>query len=233
MKRVIKYNRWTNCPKEAFLMSESSYELKKKIVRYANRYFRSRGFSPSVREIAAELGIGKSTVHNYLIEMNDEGMVEYNGKDIVTYQFTHCCMNYFSAPVIGNINCGNPEEEEEQVKEYVRLPESIFGHGEFYILIASGDSMVDAGIDSGDYVVIEKTSECNVGDIVVAMSGANENTLKCFTGVHDGKAILEYMNEEKYPGEFIAVDELIVQGVARTVIKKAKPKLPGDYLFTA
>ena len=47
------------------------------------------------------------------------------------------------------------------------------------------------------------------------------------------QAILEYMNEEKYPGEFIAVDELIVQGVARTVIKKAKPKLPGDYLFTA
>lgn len=214
-------------------MTESSYELKKKIVKYANRYFRSRGFSPSVREIAAELGISKSTVHNYLTEMDEEGMVEYNGKDIITYQFTHCCMNYFSAPVIGNINCGNPEEEEEQVKEYVRLPESIFGHGEFYILIASGDSMVDAGIEPGDYVVIEKTPECKVGDIVVAMNGENENTLKCYTGVHEGKAILEYMNSAAHPGEFIAVDSLVVQGVARTVIKKAKSKQPSDYLFTA
>jgi len=214
-------------------MTESSYELKKKIVKYANRYFRARGFSPSVREIAAELGISKSTVHNYLTEMDEDGMVEYNGKDIITYQFTHCCMSYFSAPVIGNINCGNPEEEEEQVQEYVRLPESIFGHGEFYILIASGDSMVDAGIDPGDYVVIEKTPECNVGDIVVAMNGENENTLKCYTGVHDGKAILEYMNAAAHPGEFIAVDSLVVQGVARTVIKKAKSKLPSDFLFTA
>lgn len=205
-------------------MNESSFEAKKKIVKYSNRYFRMHGYSPSVREIAAAVGIGKSTVHNYLVEMNEDGMVEYNGKDIITYQSTHSCMNYFSAPVIGNINCGNPEEEEQEVKEYVCLPESIFGHGEFYILVASGDSMVDAGISDGDYVVIEKTSKCEIGDIVVAMNGENENTLKCYTGEHDGKAILEYMNEEVYPGEYIAVDSLTVQGVARTVIKKTKGK---------
>ena len=212
-------------------MADSSYELKKKIVKYANKYFRLRGYSPSVREISAELGISKSSVHNYLVEMDEEGMVEYNGKDIVTYQFTHCCMNYFSAPVVGNINCGNPEEQEEEVKEYVRLPESIFGHGDFYILIASGDSMVDAGIDDGDYVVIEKTPNCKVGDIVVALNGENENTLKCYTGIHNGKAILEYMNEAVYPGEYIAVDKLVVQGVARTVIKQAKSKLSSDFVF--
>ena len=205
-------------------MSIDSYELKKKIIKYSNHYFRIRGYSPSVREIAAAIGIGKSTVHNYLIEMNNDGMVEYNGKDIITYQYKHSCMNYFSAPVIGNINCGNPEEEEQEVKEYVRLPESIFGHGEFYILVAFGDSMVDAGISDGDYIVIEKIDKCEVGDIVVAMNGENENTLKCYAGQHEGKAILEYMNESVYPGEYIAVDNLIVQGVARTVIKKTKGK---------
>lgn len=205
-------------------MVQTPNEIKIKIVKFSNKYFRLRGYSPSVREIASELGISKSTVHNYLVEMNEDGMVEYNGKDIVTYQFTHCCMNYFSAPVIGNINCGNPEEEEDEVKEYVRLPESIFGHGEFYILIASGDSMVDAGIDDGDYIVIEKTPEAEVGDVVVALISENENTLKCYTGVRDGKAILEYMNEAVYPGEYFAVDELVVQGVARSVIKKVKGK---------
>lgn len=212
-------------------MRESTTELKNKIINYANKYYRMRGWSPSVREIAAAIGISKSAVHNYLVEMNEDGQCEYNGKDIITYQFNHCCINYFSAPVIGNINCGNPEEEEQEVREYIRLPESIFGHGDFYVLIASGDSMVDAGIDDGDYVVIEKTSVCSTGDVIVAMNGENENTLKCYTGVHEGKAILEYMNEAVYPGKYIAVDKLVCQGVARTVIKSVKGKQKSDFIF--
>lgn len=207
------------------ILREDSFELKKKIVSYANRYFRARGFSPSVREIAAATGISKSSVHNYLLEMNDDNQVEYNGKDIITEQTRHCCMKYFSVAVVGNINCGNPETEEQEVLEYVLLPETIFGHGDYYILVASGDSMVDAGIDDGDYVLIEMTSECKVGDIVVAQNENKENTLKCYTGVCNGKAILEYMNEAVYPGEYIAVEELVVQGVARKIIKNAKSKL--------
>lgn len=203
---------------------DENFLIKRKMVTYANMYYRMNGFSPSVREIAEELGIGKSTVHNWLRQMNDEGTVIYDGKDIKTYQTMHSCMKYFSAPIIGDINCGNPESEEEYVTEYVRLPESIFGHGEHYILIARGDSMVDAGIEDGDYVVIEKTNTCKVGDIVVALSGENENTLKCYAGHVDGKERLDYMNEEVYPGKYIELNSLIVQGVARTVIKQTKSK---------
>ena len=54
---------------------------------------------------------------------------------------------YVSAPLVGSIRCGNPEDEEESIEEYVSLPVSMFGKGDFYILRAKGDSMVDAGID--------------------------------------------------------------------------------------
>lgn len=58
--------------------------------------------------------------------------------------------------MVGAIPCGEPETEEENIVEYVILPVSLFGHGDFYILKADGDSMADAGIDNGDMVAIRK-----------------------------------------------------------------------------
>ena len=96
-----------------------------------------------------------------------------------------------------------------------------FGKGEFYILEACGDSMVDAGIDDGDRVVIRMDCEARVGDIVVALLGDNESTLKVYGGVdaENQEAILLYQNEAVYPGKEIRTKNLIVQGVAKHVIK--------------
>lgn len=111
--------------------------------------------------------------------------------------------------------------EEEYVEDYVNLPASLFGKGEFYILRAKGDSMVDAGIDEGDLVVIRKQQTAAEGDIVVALDEESRNTLKRLGGFDDeGNVILEYMNQEVYPDKIITVKELIVQGVAEHVIKK-------------
>ena len=80
--------------------------------------------------------------------------------------------------------------------------------------------MEDAGIAEGDLVVILKQPTADVGDIIVALDDQNQNTLKRFGGFDDnGKTILEYMNEEVYPGKTILVNELTVQGVAKHVIK--------------
>ena len=65
---------------------------------------------------------------------------------IVTGAIEKCTTGYFSAPIVGSIRCGDPESEQEQVEEYVSLPESIFGKGGCYLLHAAGDSMTDAGI---------------------------------------------------------------------------------------
>lgn len=80
--------------------------------------------------------------------------------------------------------------------------------------------MEDAGISEGDLVVILKQSTAEIGDIVVALDDQNQNTLKRFAGFdEDNKVVLEYMNEDVYPGKTILVKELTVQGVAKHVIK--------------
>ena len=202
-------------------MRSKNPELMKEICTYVSDYYRDRRSSPSVSEIAKGVGIAKTTAYRYLVEMNERGMISYDGHTIETPQINRCVSGYFSAPVLGAIPCGDPELEEEHVEEYVSLPESIFGKGEFYILRASGDSMVDAGIEDKDLVVIKKQSTASVGDIVVALDEDNQNTLKTFDGIDDesGYAILKYENRRKYRNKVIRVRELVVQGVAKHVIK--------------
>ena len=202
-------------------MRSKNPELMKEICTYVSDYYRIKRSSPSVNEIAKGVGIAKTTAYRYLVEMNEQGMISYDGHTIETPQIDKSVSGYFSAPIVGSIHCGDPETEEEHVEEYVTLPESIFGKGEFYILRASGDSMVDAGIEDKDLVVIKKQSTASVGDIVVALDEDNQNTLKTFDGIDDesGYAILKYENRRKYRNKVIRVRELVVQGVAKHVIK--------------
>ncbi len=202
-------------------MRSKNPEKMKEICTYVSDYYRIKRSSPSVSEIAKGVGIAKTTAYRYLVEMNEQGMISYDGHTIETPQIDKCVTGYFSAPIVGSIHCGDPETEEEHVEEYVTLPESIFGKGEFYILRASGDSMVDAGIEDNDLVVIKKQSTASVGDIVVALDEDNQNTLKTFDRIDDesGYAILKYENRRKYRNKVIRVRELVVQGVAKHVIK--------------
>lgn len=194
--------------------------LKDRIVEYSDRFYRSEHRSPTVREIAAELGVGKSTIHNYLKAMNDSGDIQYNGKSIVTDVISKCISeSKISAPIVGMIGCGDPTTEEENIEEYVNLPESIFGKGDFYILHAYGDSMVDAGIEPGVLVVIDKAAQPKKNDIVVVLNADNENTLKQYKGKKSGKYVFAYMNEKIYPGKTIELDSFVCQGVAKHMIK--------------
>lgn len=202
-------------------MRSKNPELMKEISTFVNDYYRKQRSSPSVSEIAKAVGIAKTTAYRYLVDMNERGMISYDGNTIETPQINRCTSGYFSAPIVGSIRCGDPETEEEQVEEYVSLPESIFGKGEFYILRASGDSMVDAGIEDKDLVVIKKQDAASVGDIVVALDEDNQNTLKTYIGIDEesGYALLKYENKRCYQDKVIRVRELVVQGVAKHVIK--------------
>lgn len=202
-------------------MRTKNPELMKEISAFVNEYFHEKRSSPSVGTIAKAMGIARSSAYRYLVAMDEKGLISYDGHTIETPQIDKSVSGYFSAPIVGSVQCGDPETEEEHVEEYVSLPESIFGKGEFYILRASGDSMVDAGIEDKDLVVIRKQDSASVGDIVVALDENNQNTLKTFDGIDDesGYAILKYENEKKYPDKVIRVRELIVQGVAKHVIK--------------
>ena len=149
-------------------MRSKSPKLMKEISVFVDQYYNERHTVPSVNEIAKGVGIAKATSYRYLVAMNDLGMLSYDGtsRTIVTKMISKFSESTVPAPVVGAIPCGTPEEEEENIQEYVSLPVSLFGKGEFYILKASGDSMADAGIEDGDMVVIRKQREADVGDII-------------------------------------------------------------------
>lgn len=203
-------------------MRSKSVELMNRISSYVGDYYRLNYTTPTVREIAKELGISKSTAHNYLVEMNDKGKLSYEGGQVSNLpKVEKTTTGFFSAPLVGSIRCGDPETEEEQVEMYISLPEALFGKGQFYLLRAAGDSMEDAGISDGDLILIRKQTECEVGDIVVALDDQSENTLKIYDGIDEesNKAVLRYANEKAYPDKRILVSKLVVQGVAKHVIK--------------
>lgn len=204
-------------------MRTKNSELMAQISSYIDQYYCENHSTPSVNAIAEGVGISKATAYRYLVAMDERGLLKYDGasRTIVTKMISKFSTSSFSAPVVGAIPCGEPSMEEENIEEYVSLPVSLFGRGEFYILNAAGNSMVDAGIDDGDLVVIRKQSTANIGDIVVALDENNSNTLKLYAGSDEesGEAILRYCNQKDYPGKGIRVHRLVVQGVAKNVIK--------------
>lgn len=204
-------------------MRVMSTEVMENIISYVDQYYCDKHTTPSAGEIAQGVGIPRTTAYRYLVEMDHRGMIEYDGKSrtIRTPMIKKYATASAPCPFLGSIPCGSAQTEEENIREYISLPVSLFGNGKFYILEASGDSMVDAGIDDGDLVVVRTDCTAEAGDIVVALTEDNESTLKVFGGIDEDtqKAILEFRNQAKYPDEVILVRQLIIQGVAKHVIK--------------
>ncbi|MBR2672433.1 MAG: repressor LexA [Oscillospiraceae bacterium] len=198
--------------------------LMQKIATYVGDYYRREHVSPSTRDIAAALGRSNGCIYKYLVEMDKRGMLRYeNGIISGLKKVIRTETEYFSAPIVGSVRCGDPEDENEDILSYVDLPRNLFGDGEFYMLFAKGDSMEDKDIFEGDLLLIQRRSTCSVGDIVVAKDENQENTLKVYGGVdaRKKKAILRYANEKVYPGKVILVKELEIQGVVKNIIKWA------------
>ena len=197
-------------------MRSKSPELMKRIIEYIESYYLENYRSPSTGNIAENIGIAKSTVHKYLVDMDRQGMLTYSGWSITTEKTEKMKYQKSSAAILGSISCGVPNFAEENVEEYLSLPESLFGKGEFYILRANGLSMIDAGIDDGDLMVIRKQSVAENGEIVVALV-EEEATLKRF--YKDEKCEHIILHPENKSMEDIIVDNCIIQGVAVKVIK--------------
>ena len=191
------------------------------ILKFVNKYFQENQKAPTINDVSAGVGVARSTAHRYMQELSERGLLDYGRGILSAPESAKMKTAYVSAPLVGSIQCGCPEEQQEFVEEYVSLPVSLFGKGDFYILRAKGDSMVDAGIEEDDLVVIERNCPVSEGDIVVALDANSQNTLKRFAGFSEdeGCYLLAYENEEQYPGEVIKVTSFQVQGVARHVIK--------------
>ena len=127
-------------------MRSKSPELMSEIKKYIEDYYLQNRQSPSTTKIAEAVGIARGTAYKYLVEMAEKNMIEYDGQEISTNVTRKYSGEQTQTPIVGSIPCGSPQYEEENIEEYVSLPTAIFGKGDFFILRASGQSMIDAGI---------------------------------------------------------------------------------------
>lgn len=203
-------------------MRHKDPELMKQIKTYIGEFYLARDRTPSTTEIAGKFGIARSTAQNYLVAMNERGMLSYEGGRLQVEQMGKLRTQRTEAPLVGSIPCGELTYEEANVECVMTLPTEIFGTGPFYLLHASGDSMEDEGIEDGDLVVIKTGTSPRKGDLVIALDAAQQNTLKKYGGVNrrNHKAMLLYCNRRVYGDKVIYVDQLECQGVVSHVIKK-------------
>ena len=189
------------------------------IENFINSYREQNNASPSVQEIANHIGIAKSTASRYLSTMREKGMIEFDGhRNIATRETIRTKAETVLVPILGCVSCGIPKFAEETIEEYVRLPIALFGKGDFFILRANGDSMIEANIDHGDLVVIRQQSHAEKGQIVVALID-DEATLKRYYPEPEQHRVRLHPENQKLQDIF--VDDCSIQGVAVKVIKDA------------
>lgn len=197
-------------------MRSKNPELMNRICEYVERCVMRRGESPSTADIGEALGISRATAYRYLVEMDARGIISYDGGTVSTEKTVKMSPEIVMTPVVGSVPCGTPQYEEENIEEYIALPTAVFGNDDFFALRASGDSMIDAGIDDGDLVVVRKRKEAAEGDIVVALVNGQSTLKRFFRDKETGRVILHPENSRM---KDIVPDECYIQGVACHIIK--------------
>lgn len=215
---LFKKNEAFYLEKRESVMRTRSRKRMEEIEGFVNEYTMKNHCSPSIQAIADAMGVSKSTAFYYLRDMNNLGILEYDGKEIRTKKTSKVSSGLTGAAILGSVSCGVPLLEEENVEEYVNLPISLFGNGSFFILRANGDSMTGAGIDDGDLVIVRKEEQAQEGEIVVALIDDGTTTLKrLFYDRENGQVLLHPENASMSD---ISVRNCRIQGVAVKVIKE-------------
>jgi repressor LexA len=165
-------------------MSVDLTKRQREIFDYIRRYLRKYGYPPTVREIGNALGLhSPSTVHAHLAKLEQIGMLRRDPTKPRAIELmvgkARRALKGPGIPVVGNVAAGEPILAEENIEDYYEVPSVIGGEGDDYILKVRGDSMKDAGILEGDFVVVRPTDEAANGEIVVALLG-DEATVKRF-----------------------------------------------------
>ncbi|AEP02192.1 transcriptional repressor LexA [Weizmannia coagulans] len=157
------------------------------ILDFIKHEVKTKGYPPSVREIGQAVGLASSsTVHGHLARLESKGLIRRDPTkpraiEILDHDEEIPAQNVVNVPVVGKVTAGIPITAVENIEEYFPLPEHLVPSDEsVYMLEIEGDSMVDAGILNGDYVIVRSQQTANNGDIVVAMTDENEATVKRF-----------------------------------------------------
>ena len=194
-------------------MRKKNIEKRQRVYNFINSFIKEYGVSPSYDEISSSLHIPKSTLFIYMRALEDEGFITRLGRNqLVTLENTN---SIDRVPVIGSIACGKPKLALEDIQGFIPVNIDWLGPGEYFGLIADGDSMIDININKGDVVIIRKQSTADNGQVVAAMipdefGGEWTSTLKRF--YKERGTFRLHPENDRY--DDIYVDELEILGVA-------------------
>lgn len=197
------------------VMSESVFNS---IIEFIDEYFFTNNTVPTMQEIADAIKLNKSNVSRNLQVMKERGLIEATGcwRGIRTKKMAKVLADTVRVPIVGSIACGTPMLAEENIESYIPISSSILGTGNFFALHARGNSMVNANIEDGDFVIVRQQNTAEEGQIIVALID-NEATLKRFyTDRRRRKVRLHPENDEMEDMYFDSID---IQGIVVKVIK--------------
>lgn len=182
-----------------------------------------RGYPPSVREIGEAVGLSSpSTVHSHLATLEATGHLRRDPtkpRAIEILDERAPGSNVRNVPLVGRVAAGSPILAEEDIEEVYPLPAELVGDGPIFMLRVKGDSMMDAGILDGDFVVIHRQPDALDGEVVAALIDSEEATIKRLER-KDGAVILHSANPAFEPMVFTEGVELI--GKVVTVLRDVR-----------
>ncbi len=194
------------------------------VLDYIKKYTAEHGFPPAIREICKGVGLSSpATVFVHIKNLEQLGYIKTTSNKFRTIEIL-CDNEYIETqedvvkvPLLGKITAGSPITAIEQPNEFFDIPASLIpAAATVFTLHVSGESMINAGIFDGDYVIVKKQSNAKNGDIVVAMTMENEATIKRFYK-ENGHIRLQPENDTMDP---IILDNCVILGVAIGLYRK-------------
>ena len=209
-------------------MSETTLTARQReILEVIEASMQERGYPPSVREIGEAVGLNSpSTVHNHLATLQKLGYLRRDptkprAMEVRFDTNSGIAMERRPArhvPLIGDVAAGTNVLAQQNVEDLIPLPTDFTGEGELFMLRVRGDSMIDAGILDGDYVVARQQKVADNGDIVVAGIPGDEATVKTYKRSGDNVTLVP-ANPSMEPMKFSS-DEVSVYGKVVTVLRR-------------
>jgi repressor LexA len=192
----------------------------REIMDYLQEFIQQHGYAPSLEEVGRRFGLSSlATVHKHLTNLQEKGFIRrsWNRSRSVELIPARVGQRAIELPMLGYVAAGLPIEAVASA-ETIAVPEDLVGRRDSYVLRVKGDSMIDEHIRDGDFVIVEDRKTADNGEMVIALIGGQDVTLKKFYR-ENGRIRLQPANPAMQP-IFVDPSNVQLQGVVVGVMRK-------------
>lgn len=193
------------------------------VLEFLKNHVNDKGYPPAVRDICSAVNIkSTSTVHSYLKKLEKFGYIKRDeeiprGIEILNRDEETQTSSIVNLPLVGKVSAGMGMFAEENIEEFIPLPSNLVKGNDSFVLKVKGDSMINAGILDGDYVIVDKKNIANNNQIVVALMNNESATIKRFFR-EDNKIKLQPENDFMN-SMYFDIDEINILGIVTGVFR--------------